>query len=316
MRKQCKYTAQALTIAMVVLVVSSMIALSILARVTRDKQSVVDERASAEALEISGLITDKLSSYPLETVMTAINAIGKPITFPEGVILKENSESADVTALLTSLGDQVGLTSVNFCLPSEGNEYNITLKEADETSPYEVAPGQIWSLPLDNTVFTDCTLNIKLSKGDSKAGFSVTKIYGKDYDELGNAGEYKPYSEDDVETYCFSDDGNSCNNSENFLDSWHMYNPSGDTISINLAEIKDGYKLDTVTVKAVGGNVGVYYNMTASNGNSCMDSFRMIELRASAYCNGVYRGKQILIPERKWHSSMFDYVLFNGEGDI
>jgi len=128
MRKQYAYKAQALTIAMVVLVVSSMIALSILARVTKDKQSAVDERASAEALEVSGLITDKLSSYPLETVMTAINAIGKPITFPDGVILKENRESADITALLTSLGDEIGLTSVNFCLPSEGNEYDITLR--------------------------------------------------------------------------------------------------------------------------------------------------------------------------------------------
>ncbi len=310
------YKAQALAIAMVVLVVSAIIGLSIYSRSHRDKQSTVDERASAEALEISDFLLDKLTTYSLDTVMASMNAIGEPITFPQGVVLKENKKEQKISALLTNLGDATGLASINFCLPADDNEYNLTLKEADQTSPYEVMPGQIWSLPLNETTFTDCTLNIKVTKGETKAGFSVTRIYGKDYNALGEAGEYKLYSDDDVDNYCFSDNGSECNNVENFLDNWKKFNPASDTVSINLQDMKDGYKLDTVTVKAVGGNIGVYYNMLVSNGNSCMDDFRMIELRASAYCNGLYRGKEILIPEKKWHSAIFDYVLFNGEGSM
>lgn len=316
MNKKNMYKAQALAIAMVVLVVSSIIGLSIFSRSHRDKKSTIDERASAEALEISDLILDKLSTYSLETVMSAMNTIGKPITFPQGVILKENKEDKEITALLTILGDSTGLSNINFCLPADGNEYNVTLREADQTSPYEVMPGQIWSLPLNEATFTDCTLSIQLSKGESRAGFSVTKVYGKNYNANGEAGEYKPYSDEDVTNYCFSDNGTECNNAENFLDTWTKYNTATDTVTINLQEMKDGYKLDTVTIKAVAGNIGVYYNMTVSNGNSCMDSFRMIELRTSAYCNSVFRGKEMLIPERKWHSAIFDYVLFNGEGSM
>lgn len=317
MRKKNFYEAQALAITMVVLVVSSIIGLSIYSRSLRDKELSLDERASAEALEISDLMIEKLAELPINTVLNAVTSLGKTIVYPNGVQLEQSSTLTEVSDLFNSplIGYTGFIEGIGFCKPEEGNKYEISLKEADETSPYEVTAGQIWSLPLDDSTFTDCTLNLHISKGDSRSGFSVTKIYGKNYDESGLAGEYKEYETDDVSTYCFSDNGSSCNNTENFLDNWNKYTPST-ALPIDLTETKDGYKLDEVTVKAIGGNIGVYYTMNMSNGNSCIEGFRMIELRAAAYCDGIYRGKDILIPQNEWHSSIFDYVLFNGEGSL
>jgi hypothetical protein len=47
-----------------------------------------------------------------------------------------------------------------------------------------------------------------------------------------------------------------------------------------------------------------------------MDGLNMYQLRATANCQGVYRGKEILIPEKKWHETIFDYVIFNNEGTM
>ena len=42
----------------------------------------------------------------------------------------------------------------------------------------------------------------------------------------------------------------------------------------------------------------------------------MLSLRASATCNGVYRAKEVLVPKVRSNYSIFNYVLFNGEGQL
>lgn len=315
MSKERKYPAQALAITMIVLVVSAIIGLSVYSRISRDKRLAVDERASAEALEISDLIVEKLSGYEADDILAGVEKLGKTMAFPAGVSIKESNSSDEVSTLFTLLGTENIFQSVGFCLPSQGNEYTLVVKEAENSSPYEVPAGQIWTLPIGNANLTGCDLSIQVSKGDARSGFSLTKLYAKDYDANGKAGEFKLYADGDITNYCFSDDGNKCNDSDNMLDNWTLYTPSS-PLNISLNEMVNGYKLDTVIVRAIGGNIGIYYHIANSTGVSCMDGFRMIELKASAYCNGIYRGKEILIPQKKWHTPIFDYVLFNGAGSL
>jgi hypothetical protein len=75
MNKKNKYESQALAIAMVVMVVSSIIAMSIFFRAQKDRTLTLEERASAEALEISDLIIDKLTQFSIEDVFEEINNI-------------------------------------------------------------------------------------------------------------------------------------------------------------------------------------------------------------------------------------------------
>ncbi|MHC1716781.1 MAG: hypothetical protein AB9915_02790 [Candidatus Dojkabacteria bacterium] len=318
MKEKKKYKAQALAISMVVLVVSSIIAISVYSRILKDKGLSVEERASAEALEVSDLLLDKLTTLPINTIITAVESVTEgAFPYPGGVQLKENNTGGNqITQLLTELGINYTLNDIGFCKPVDGNEYIVTIKEADADTPYKIRAGQVWSLPVDGKAFTEeCSLALKVKKGDTNSGFLMSSTYAK-YDTTNKITEYKPYTSEDTESYCFSDDTTTCNNT-NFKDpdNWEKYTP-GDTLTLPLLSpaSPDEYKLVEISVKAIGGKVGITYTMGTEN--SCIEGFRMIQLRASAYCNSVYRGKEVLIPEKKWSNALFDYVVFNGEGSM
>mgnify|MGYP007001820307 FL=1 len=86
----------------------------------------------------------------------------------------------------------------------------------------------------------------------------------------------------------------------------------GGTLNFDFNELSGTYALDEIRVKAIGGTLGVGYALTTE----CTQGFRLIDVQASANCDGTYRGKQILVPERKWSSPVFDYSLFNGQGSL
>ena len=143
----------------------------------------------------------------------------------------------------------------------------------------------------------------------------------KEYDFGGLGEEYAPEN-DDMVNYCFSNEEETECNNPNFRDSenWKKYYPeSGRYIdagmfsshSVDLENLAD-YTLSEVRIKAIGGTVGISYILP----EGCLTGLRMFQLRATANCYGVYRGKEVLIPEQKWHNTIFDYVIFNGEGSL
>jgi hypothetical protein len=337
MGRKVKYKAQALAIAMVVLVVSSLIAMSVYSRAMKDKGLTLEERASSEALEVSDVLIDKLTQFPMDNVINEILAmelVGMDMSYPysTGIVLKENNNGdSNITDLFRSESLQILDESQTLsdlldplCPIEKGGEYQITLKEADEDTYYEVKPGHIWSLPAKNLITQDeCNVDIKLAiRGDTRAGFTLMKIYCS-YDEGGNVVDCKEYEYDDIENYCFSDDGVDCNN-VNFgdYDNWIKYKPNegggeGNIINIHLPSSEGGedpgeYILSEIRIKSVGGTIGVSYILP----EQCLTGLRMFQLRATANCSGVYRGKELLIPEQKWHNTIFDYVIFNGEGSL
>ena len=97
-RRTTKYSGQALAIAMVVLVVSSLIAISIYSRTMKDKGLTLEERASAEALEVSDVILNKLTLYPVQEVIKALVDIelvsGEDYnaSLKEGIVLTEKTD--------------------------------------------------------------------------------------------------------------------------------------------------------------------------------------------------------------------------------
>jgi len=348
MNDNLKYKAQALAIAMVVLVVSSLIAISIYSRTMKDKGLTLEERASAEALEVSDVLLDRLSQFPISKVIEVIldmDLVGvEDDLYGTGIVLKENSKGANnITDLFRTESLQIIDSSETvsdllspLCPISQGGEYQITLKEADEDTYYEIKPGNIWSLPVKNLMKQDgCALNLKLAvRGDRRAGFVLMKIYCN-YDDNGNVISCKEYDfgglgeeymikNDDIVNYCFSDKNKiECNN-PNFRDdaNWEKYYPeaaeneryieAGIFNSSADPENPTGFMLSEVRIKAIGGTIGISYFLP----DECLTGFRMFQLRATANCSGVYRGKEILIPEQKWHNAIFDYVIFNGEGSL
>ncbi len=301
------YEAQALAIAMVVLVVSSIIAISVYSRVQKDKMLTLDERASAEALQVSDLILDYLTAAPIQDVLANV-----------GTTYTENSTDSQITELLsTTFGVEANLSSLDICpISTTGNEYFLNIQPADENSYFEVRAGQVFSFPIkgESLGADPCHVSVHgVVRGNDQAGFSITKIYAKNY--VGNmAMEYKDYSEEDVTNYCFASNG-ACNNTENFqlTDNWVKWeDDNSDALDIILNETKDGYTLDEVRIQAIGGTIGISYD----SASVCASSLKLIKVQAGANCNGVYRGKEVLIPSKQWTSPIFNYTLFNGEGSL
>ncbi len=301
-----RYNAQALAIAMVVLVVSSIIGLAIYSRAAKDKLLSVGERASAEALEVSDLILNQLITIPINTVTQTIAGEGNPFDYENGVTLTESN--GQISELFTKLGLEGAFTGLNFCpIATDGNEYYLKIKEASPDTYFEIRAGQVMAFPIKGqAIGLGCNASLSFAiRGDSNVGFSVEKIYGQNYTS-GIAQEYKPYAIDDVKQYCFS-----CNETKFLGDEWNHITDGG-SLTFDLNETADGYKLDEIRVKAIGGSLGVGYILTTE----CTQGFRLIDVQASANCDGTYRGKQILIPEKKWSSPVFDYSLFNGQGSL
>jgi hypothetical protein len=125
----------------------------------------------------------------------------------------------------------------------------------------------------------------------------------------------KQYEFTDTESYCFST-GTGCYNQNFYGDAWIPYtvNQTKDLALVeSVTYLGDTYNLDEIRIKAIGGTVALTYSL----GSECeVDGLRMIQIQAGANCNGVYRSKEILIPETKWSSTIFDYVIFNGQGSI
>ena len=326
-----KYEAQALAMTMVVLVVSAILGLSIYSRAMKDKLLTMEERASAEALEVADLTLDRLASKPIDDVVTAISVIADPTaTLESGFILTENDEKSEITELLSPdyLGiitdQQVYSDLLSPICPTDvaGNEYQITLKSAEEN--YEIRSGHSWSLPARDILKSrdNCVLNLNIEMaGDSRAGFVVSKFYCN-YDANGIATDCEEYqvSSNFVEKYCFSNDEINCNDISNFYDpgsNWEPAPTEGGSLSYPMSS---GDSPTEIRVTAIGGTVNVGYSFIDSGTGlpsaTCSQDLRMYQLRATANCNGVYRGKEILIPEKKWHDSIFDYVIFNNEGPI
>lgn len=304
--KNNRYNAQALAIAMVVLVVSSIIGIAIYSRAAKDKLLSVGERASAEALEVSDLMLNQLVNIPISSVTQAIAGEGNTFDYVNGVTLTESN--AQITELFTELGLTEVFTGLNFCpVETDGNEYYLKIKEADPNTYFEIRAGQVMAFPVKGvSVGVGCSANLSfVLRGDSQVGFSVEKIYGKTYTN-GIAQEYKPYEIEDVLQYCFG-----CDPTRFIGSGWTPQN-DGDSIIVDLDEVNGTYVLDEIRVKAIGGTIGVGYALTTE----CTQGFRLIDVQASANCDGTYRGKQILIPERKWSSPVFDYSIFNGQGSL
>lgn len=339
MKKTDKYKAQALAIAMVVLVIASIIGVAIYSRSSQSTEETIDERASSEALELSDSFLTKLTEFSIQSIEQKIVEIQnagnstedqQDIEWKNGIEYKENTESAkkEITTFLKSLGvenffDEQSLANSGCSLDIAGNQYVLSVKEADLTSAYEVRSGQTWSLPIENHDFgaNGCTLYLYPRSVDSDSGFMITKTYTR-YNASGELIEYKDYDYADVENYCMSGDNATCNN-KNFSENntWKLYNTNtNEPLVINLLETKTSnsqvYKLESVTLRSINGTVGVSYSMTDNTGKSCSENFRLMQIRFGAYCSGNYRGKEVLMPEKQWSSSLFDYVIFNGEGTL
>lgn len=285
------YKAQALAIIMVILVVSSIIGLSVIARTMRDKGVALQERDSAEAYEVVDTILDNMLLTKLEDWLNVMNT-------------SDTYTNTDISVLFNNLNHPLDLSDLSICpLTEEGNKYELRLSKGDDDTKYIVHPAQLFVFPIDGKNFgSDCRLSIKL-EGTSTAGYMINDIFKE-------GSGVAPYNTDKTKSYCITDRSGICNTNY-FLSStgsvWET-KKSGDLTTYTLNDT------NLLKIQIVGINSPVTLSYSMSNG--CTSKILLWKLRAAATCNGVYRAKEVVIPETRWTDAIFNYVLFNGAGNL
>ena len=295
MKNKKTYSGQALAIIMVVLVISSIIGFSIFTRSLRDKRSTVQERYSAEALEVNDNILDYILQNTNEGEIP-------------GLVIDQEYASDGVNDIRNLLNMEDNLfNKLTVCsLDEPNNKYTVKLFYGDNDTVYQVEPGQAFSfvVPENEAVPDSCVINVKFQPEDipDNTGFTLNKLFRTPLAEA----TIRDYVYSDAETYCLS---TNCPNFEKKGD-YVRWDPA-DTLEI--PEIPaGGVNLDRAQLIAINSRIRFTYEPTAA----CGVLFKTLILRSSATCNGVFRSKEAIIPVHRAHFSIFNYVLFNGSGEM
>jgi len=289
---------------MIVLVVCAILGISIYSRVVKDRELVINEKISAEALEIADSVLDSLSTVPATTLKEQIDA--------ETGTLEVSGWNA-VNTLLTDLGLSNSVQNLEIC--QQGNSsVDILIEEASIEDLIETRPHEARAYRIEGKSITSpCTLRVHTeARGTVNSGVVIKKIYGTNYSATP---EYKIYEEEDITAYCFSSDLVTCNSTDFSPDANWTKITDGGVLDVDLTEVKDGYSLDEVRIIPMGGVVGIAVEVSPVG---CMENEDLGSIRivANVTCQDIYRAKEVFVPDvgALSFSTLFDHTIYNNIG--
>jgi|GEM_PF-2362061 len=312
-----KYPSQAFAIVLALLVVISIIGISFYARTLRDTERVIDERSSAEANELAetviGLIgTLDYSQIRNEDVLDLLGCKEFGLSTEECRKYNLNvSELAEVLQVMGLKEDQVDLSSF---APELNEEFCLTEVAIHSLSEegVRIEKDEVYSIFVRGISWDDCEMNFRMQDYGA-SGFVMSTFYG-DYDSNNNLKYYKPYEFEDIVGFKYGADGRnwvrySSNENLTFSSSGEENYPFKKEFGEE--EDKKEYFLDEVRFKSLGGASQLSWNIW---GNCKVGDYLLVEVGAT--CGGRYAGKSFILPEASFSPPMFDYVYFQGRGDL
>lgn len=296
MNKKFKtYSGQALAIIMIVLVVSSIIGFSVFNRSLRDKKSTIQERDSGEAYEVVDILLDTMLQYSSEEWMDGIT-LGTEYSYMGGI-----GNLQDL--LLDNYGFDIN--SLNMCKVQDGsNKYTLKLDYGNSDTLYQVEPGQAFTFLVEegDQPPANCKIRVTfITTGlPENTGFMLNQIF-----RTSNAipTQIADYDYPNALTYCLI---GSCPNFDKFPPGLPTFSNPFDI------DMNQPLLIDRAQIIAINNPIQFQFEPTTE----CEDRFKTLVLRTSATCNGVYRAKEIIVPVHRAHYSIFNYVLFNGNGPM
>lgn len=325
------YKAQALAIIMVILIVASIIGFSVFSRLMTQKRAAIQERNSSEALEVADMILDNLLlSKPEDWVEAGMvdkiyeetffqrGYVPDPIRPPDSKVTTSihaqedmeiqkdpDSGSNAITKLTEQLGHKLDLQNLNICPLSErDNVYTLALSKTNDDTDFVLRPGETFVFPIKGKNFgPGCTINITFPNPPDNSGFTVNKIF------IEGDG-IKAYDYPDTMNYCFTGSFASLNpkcGNDNFTGSGWTQFGAKETLSLPVSDSP----LERIQLTAIGSELTFRFSM-----GGCNEQIQLWQLRASATCSGTYRAKEVIVPDVGWSYSIFNYVLFNGKGNM
>jgi hypothetical protein len=311
MKSNMKYSGQALAIVLVLLLVATIIGFALYARSIRESERLIGEKASAEANELVETVIGAIgmADYTDVTSVGSLDKLGcteSDLDEPEGCRKRSITvpELQDIVGTMTGKGEAINLEDFNrgvtdFCFAEimmrHGLEDDEVVVEKDETYSISFAGVTNWDPP------GGCVARFQMQGIESGAyGFVMSTFYR----ESGANGKFKNYEVIPIRDIIGLRYGGGGSN-------WQNYTPLSDLVfPTSYPGIKNGSYLNEVRFTAVGGSSSLTWQLRNCN----IDAYVVMEVGAT--CQNRYVGKRFTIPSEPFAPSIFDYVLFNGEGEL
>jgi len=302
--KTRKYDAQSLALVMVLLIVGAVIVFALYTRSVREQERLVGERASAEANEIAETAAGIIGS-------SDYNKVGEVFThelddcddFGVGCN-QENISMEDFAEILDELHDYIDVSEELRELGEIGEveDYctaDISIRYGTERDDVGIERDEVYSLFLKPENPSGCEIDFEMRPVDNPEGF-IMSTFSKD----GGPGEkYLPYDRGDIQGYQY--DGDSGN--------WKEHAPETGLIKLpeDMPQDRDVVNIYEIRFKSLGGLSRLSWD--ASDACELKDIFL---IQVGATCGDRYVGKEFAMPSEPFAPPIFDYVLFNGAGEL
>jgi len=327
-----KYSSQALAIVLVLLIVGSIVGFALYARMIRESERVVDERSSSKANELAETMSGLINSVGYERVNNEDVIIGhlgceyEWLESPSSEVCRaENLSLVELEEMFSDIVSEEVDYEIDFSRFSQEFVEDFCLGELSIRNLSYGAEGVLieqdesYSVFLSRADWNSCWIDFEMkSKSESSAaeGFVMSKLYGK-YDENNNFS-YKPYELDDVFGFKYVYDAGDINWKDPSLENKLFFSNSNIIPNMNLgikefkveSEVKS-YALDEVRFKSLGGTSLLSWEAD----RSCNIGDHLL-VEVGATCGGKYAGKSFILPEVYFSPPVFDYVYFQGQGDL
>jgi hypothetical protein len=301
-----KYKGQSLAIVLVLLIVGSIIGFALYARMIRDSERTVEEKASSEANELTETVIGLVSTSNYEKIKDeeALNFLGCLDTFEDTGCRRNNMTIGELEEYLGVIGlEDVDLSSYDFALEEGYCFSELAIRDGLEDDEVTIEQDDAYSLFLGSVDdWSNCSIDFLMTDNGTADGFVMSTFYGN-HDTEGNIESYKDYEVDDIFGFTYSSG-----------DNWIPYASGTQLLSFpgTYPGVKEGSNLHEVRFKSLGGSSNLLWRLSGSACN--VEQYLIMEVGST--CGGKYVGKSFVVPGEVFAPPVFDYVLFNGQGEL
>lgn len=311
------YSAQAIAIIMVILVVATVLGASLYSRTLKNKEAAINTKDSMMAIEQADSLLDlfvRADFQFLQDLSVKVQQEGTKEFTSIGAI----KEVLDEYFVDSSILDQQ-----NWCQyhieNNPSSNLKLTIAQAEPTDFVDVRVGSTRVFNLKDNSYTTNPCNIVLqfeARDNAPTIFAIKEIYGNSNDEIAEYQNDGTINGDDIKAYCFKPNGDSCTAGDltGIAAPIGSFNglEAGKRLTINLNRSRGGYPLYQIRIIPLNLTLGVAHSFP-SNPICSAKKFTYMKVNAAVNCYGSFREKQIMVPgvDSLGYSSLFDYTIYN-----
>ncbi len=298
-----RYSGQALAIVLVLLLVGSIIGFALYARTIREAERTVGERAAAESNELVETTIGLVSTSEYQQLKVGfIDFVGdcEEDNFLDQGCRENNMNVERVETFFEEylLLDNADLSKFDRDLDTDYCLTEMALKYITPSDDVIIQQDDAFGFFLHKADWdAGCEVSFVMSNGDA-SGFTLSEFYAE-HDSDDNVLSYKNYKHDDIKGYLYSGSG----------ENWSS--PPSSFVYKSSNASKEGNFLHELRFKSLGG----WSRLSWDIADSCdLEDYFLMEVGST--CGGKYVGKNFIVPADLFAPPIFDYVLFNGVGEI